>query len=371
MSDLTFPLLNDTSRKIIHIDMDAFFAAVEVRDNPTLKGQPVIIARHPKETGGAGVVSTCSYEARAFGVHSAMSAQEAYRLCPKAVFLPGSYQKYTEASKQVAEIFHRYTDLTQPMSIDEAYLDVTKNKIDESSAIKIARMIQQDIYNELQLTCSAGVSYNKFLAKIASDYKKPAGMTVITPDGAVDFLKQLPIEKFYGVGKKSVPKMHELGIFTGEDLYEKSEMELIRLFGKMGYSLYRKVRGVHNAPVNPIRERKSVGKEQTYRTLLTREDQVQTELLHLCEMVEKSLRRTNKHGKCVVLKIRYNDFSTMTKRKTLPEDIFQKEDIFETVSELFEQVGDLEKGIRLLGATVTTLSPMYYEAMVLPLYAEV
>ena len=201
---LIFPLLNDTSRKIIHIDMDAFFASVEERDNPDLLGKPVIIGADPRKTGGRGVVSTCNYEAREFGVHSAMNSKEALELCPQAVFISGNYQKYRQVGQQIREIFKRYTDLVEPMSIDEAYLDVTTNKLGIKSAVKLAKMIQVDIWREIHLTCSAGVSYNKFLAKLASDYDKPHGLTLILPEEAEDFLKVLPIEKFHGVGKQSV-----------------------------------------------------------------------------------------------------------------------------------------------------------------------
>ena len=220
--------------------MDAFFAAIEVRDNPALKGKPVIIARDPRQSGGRGVVSTCSYEARAFGVHSAMSSKEAYERCPQGIFISGNYEKYQEVGRQVREIFHRYTDLVEPMSIDEAYLDVTENKLGISSAVKIAKLIQYDIWNELHLTASAGVSYNKFLAKIASDMEKPRGLTVILPQDAQEILSKLPIEKFYGVGKKSVPRLHDMGIYTGADLLEIPEMTLIDHFGRFGYDLYRR-----------------------------------------------------------------------------------------------------------------------------------
>ena len=193
MAELRFPLKNDTSRKIIHIDMDAFFASVEERDNPELAKHPLVIARHPSDTGGRGVVTTANYKARQYGIHSAMSAQKAFELCPHAVFIPGNHQKYREISQQVREIFGRYTDVIEPVSIDEAYLDVTVNKINCPSAIKIARMIQQDIWQTTQLTCSAGVSYNKFLAKLSSDFHKPRGLTVVMPEDAVVFLKKLPI----------------------------------------------------------------------------------------------------------------------------------------------------------------------------------
>lgn len=368
MSELRFPLKNDTSRKIIHIDMDAFFASVEERDHPELVGHPLVIARHPSDTGGKGVVTTANYIARQYGIHSAMSALKAYELCPQAIFKAGNYQKYTEISQEIRAIFYRYTDIIEPVSIDEAYLDVTENKINSKSAIKIAKMIQYDIWHELQLTCSAGVSYNKFLAKLASDFQKPKGMTVVLPEDAEAFLKALPIEKFHGIGKKTVPKMHELGIYTGEDLYNQDEMTLIRLFGKMGYSLYRKVRGIHDSPVSITRDRKSVGKEHTYGTPLTTEEQVTTQLRQLSERVEGSLKRVQKHGKTVVLKVRYTDYTTITKRSTLPTYISKKEDLFHQANLIWEEVLGLEKGIRLLGITLTNLDPMSYENIVLPLW---
>jgi len=368
MSELQFPLHHDTTRKIIHIDMDAFFASVEERDDPALAKHPLVIARHPSDTGGRGVVPTANYLARQYGIHSAMSAQKAFELCPQAIFKPGNHQKYREVSQQVREIFQRYPDIIEPVSIDEAYLDVTQNKINCPSAIKIARMIQRDIWQETQLTCSAGVSYNKFLAKLSSDYHKPRGLTVVMPEDAVTFLKQLPIEKFHGIGKKTVPRMHELGIYTGADLYEMSEMALIRAFGKMGYSLYRKVRGIHDSPVSVTRERKSVGKEHTYGNPLTTEEQVVSQLRSIAEEVAEALKRTQKHGKTVVLKVRYTDYSTITKRVTLPVYVHKKEQLFSEASLIWEEVLGLEKGIRLLGITVTNLDPLTYENIVLPLW---
>ncbi|WP_461198434.1 DNA polymerase IV [Enterococcus sp. N249-2] len=368
MSELQFPLHHDTTRKIIHIDMDAFFASVEERDDPELAKHPLVIARHPSDTGGRGVVTTANYLARQYGIHSAMSAQKAFELCPQAIFKPGNHQKYREVSHQIRAIFHRYTDVIEPVSIDEAYLDVTRNKIDCPSAIKIARMIQRDIWQETHLTCSAGVSYNKFLAKLSSDYHKPRGMTVVLPEDAVAFLKQLPIEKFHGIGKKTVPRMHEMGIYTGAELYEMSEMALIRAFGKMGYSLYRKVRGIHDSPVSVTRERKSVGKEHTYGNPLTTEEQVVSQLRSIAEEVAEALKRTQKHGKTVVLKVRYTDYSTITKRVTLPVYVHKKEQLFSEASLIWEEVLGLEQGIRLLGITVTNLDPLTYENIVLPLW---
>lgn len=350
---LIFPLINDTSRKIIHIDMDAFFASVEERDNPSLKGKPVIIGHDPRLTGGRGVVSTCNYKARKFGVHSAMSSKEAYDRCPQAIFISGNYEKYQTVGLQVREIFKRYTDLIEPMSIDEAYLDVTENKLGIKSAVKIAKLIQLDIWNELHLTASAGVSYNKFLAKIASDYEKPHGLTVILPDEAQDFLSQMDIAKFHGVGKKTVERLHEMGVFTGADLLEIPEMTLIDRFGRFGFDLYRKARGISNSPVKPNRIRKSIGKERTYGKLLYEEADVKQELSLLAKRVAQALERNQKKGRTIVLKVRYADFSTLTKRVTLDSKTDQFEVIERQAHSIYEELDSQNQGIRLLGVTVT------------------
>ena len=350
---LIFPLINDLSRKIIHIDMDAFFAAVEIRDNPKLKGKPVIIGSDPRQTGGRGVVSTCSYEARAFGIHSAMSSKEAYERCPQAVFISGNYEKYKAVGLQIRAIFKRYTDLIEPMSIDEAYLDVTENKLGIKSAVKIARLIQQDIWQELHLTASAGVSYNKFLAKMASDYQKPHGLTVILPDQAQEFLKKMDVAKFYGVGKKTVEKLNQMGIYTGADLLNVSEVTLIDRFGRLGYDLYRKARGIHNSPVKSNRIRKSIGKEKTYGKILQDEEDIKKELTLLSEKVALNLSKQDKSGKIIILKIRYTDFSTLTRRKSLPQATQDASQIAQTALQLYEGLAEKEKGIRLLGITVT------------------
>lgn len=350
---LIFPLINDLSRKIIHIDMDAFFAAVEIRDNPKLKGKPIIIGSDPRQTGGRGVVSTCSYEARAFGVHSAMSSKEAYERCPQAVFISGNYEKYKTVGLEIRAIFKRYTDLIEPMSIDEAYLDVTENKLGIKSAVKIARLIQQDIWQELHLTASAGVSYNKFLAKMASDYQKPHGLTVILPDQAEDFLKQMDIAKFHGIGKKSVEKLHEMGVYTGADLLKIPEMTLIDKFGRFGFDLYRKARGISNSPVKSNRIRKSIGKEKTYGKILQVEEDIRKELTLLSEKVAHNLSQQGKAGKIIILKIRYADFSTLTRRKSLPQATQDASQISQTALQLYEELAEKEKGIRLLGVTVT------------------
>ena len=350
---LIFPLLNDLSRKIIHIDMDAFFAAVEIRDNPKLRGKPVIIGSDPRQTGGRGVVSTCSYEARAFGVHSAMSSKEAYERCPQAVFISGNYEKYKAVGLQIRTIFKRYTDLIEPMSIDEAYLDVTENKLGIKSAVKIALLIQEDIWQELHLTASAGVSYNKFLAKMASDYQKPHGLTVILPDQAEDFLKQMDISKFHGVGKKTVERLHQMGIFTGADLLEVPEVTLIDRFGRLGYDLYRKARGIHNSPVKSNRIRKSIGKEKTYGKILRAEEDIKKELTLLSKRVALNLNQQEKAGKIVILKIRYEDFSTLTKRKSLAQKTQDASQISQIALQLYEELDEKERGVRLLGITLT------------------
>lgn len=360
----------DTSRKIIHVDMDAFYASVEIRENPSLRGKPVIIARHPKESGGRGVVATASYEARKFGVHSAMSAKKALELCPEGVFVGANFDLYREVSGKIHEIFRRYTDRIQPLSLDEAYLDVTDNKKNIQSATLIARSIQRDIYNELHLTSSAGVSYNKFLAKIASDFKKPAGITVVSPKKAHEFLMPLDIKKFSGVGEKTLEKMHEFGIYTGQDLYDKTELELSKKFGKLGHSLFRKVRGIDNSIVEVERERKSVGKERTFQNDIRRDDEALQFLRYISAEVLTALHKKEMHGKTVVLKVRYSDFETHTRRKTMLNYIQNDDELFSVVYGLWQEVGEAERGIRLLGVTMTNLDPVTFENIPLPLWQQ-
>ena len=282
-----------------------------------------------------------------------MSSKEAYERCPQAVFISGNYEKYKTVGLEIRAIFKRYTDLIEPMSIDEAYLDVTENKLGIKSAVKIARLIQQDIWQELHLTASAGVSYNKFLAKMASDYQKPHGLTVILPDQSQDFLKQMDIAKFHGVGKKTVERLHEMGIYTGADLLDVSEVTLIDRFGRLGFDLYRKARGIHNSPVKSDRIRKSIGKEKTYGKILQVEEDIKKELTLLSEKVAHNLSKQDKAGKIIILKIRYADFSTLTRRKSLPQATQDASQISQTALQLYEELAEKEKGIRLLGITVT------------------
>lgn len=343
----------DTSRKIIHVDMDAFYASVEARDNPAIAKRPIVIAKHPKLTGGRGIVSTCNYIARQFGIHSAMSAMEAYKRCPHAVFIQGNMQHYAQISAQIRQIFQEYTDLVEPLSLDEAYLDVTTNKKGMKSATQIAQAIQRQIQHDIGLTCSVGVSYNKFIAKVASDYQKPQGLTVVTPDDALAFLKALPIEKFYGVGRKSVPYFHELGIYTGADLFETSLDTLIQHFGKMGYSLYHKVRGVHNAPVVNKRERKSIGRERTFTRFLEFEEDVERVFSQLSAKVMHQLREKQLKAQTVTIKIRYENFETLTRQVTSPTYFDDAKRCMQLAQELWEQHGALSQPIRLLGVSVS------------------
>ena len=345
----------DTSRKILHVDMDAFYANVEARDNPAIAYKPIVIAKHPKLTGGRGIVSTCNYKAREYGIHSAMTAAEAFKRCPHAVFIAGDWSHYQEVSQQIRTIFAQYTDLIEPMSLDEAYLDVTHNKLGIQSATHLAQRIQAQIKAELNLTCSIGVSYNKFLAKIASDYRKPFGITVVTPDQALEFLDDLPIDKFYGVGRQSVPYFHQRGIMTGADLRAIELEDLIEHFGKMGKSLYYKVRGVHDAPVQPHRERKSIGKETTFIQFLAEEEGVLDALTQLTKRVVAILKAKNFHAQTVTLKIRYDDFETLTRQLSLGSPSQDVEVISQAVQELWELHGHLHKSVRLLGVSTAGL----------------
>lgn len=365
------PLNVNTSRKIIHIDMDAFYAQIEMRDHPQWRNKPLVIAKDPRKTGGHGVVTTANYVARKQGVHSAMPAQKALELAPNAIFKTPDFPLYREISHQIHEIFHEYTDKIEPIAFDEAYLDVTENKKGLHSAIEVAHQLQAEIFAKTNLTCSTGISYNKFLAKLASDYMKPVSVTIVRYEDVHDFLMRLPIEKFRGVGKKTVPKMHDLGILTGQELYDQSENDLIKNFGKLGYALYRRVRGSDDRPVEYQRDRKSIGKERTFNPFLTTSEQVDTQLKKIAQLVEQTLRTQQKHGKTLVVKARNQDFETITKRHTeddyLPVDA---QTIYELAKSIFETVHRSGDSMRLLGITITNLAPLKYENMTLPLFKE-
>lgn len=359
----------DASRKIIHVDMDAFFASIEQREHPEFVTQPLVIAKDPRTTGGRGVVTTANYLARQYGIHSAMPASKALDLCPKAIFKAPDFELFRSVSDQIHDIFHEYTDKIETVALDEAYLDVTENKKKIDDPIYLAHLIQSEIWEKTHLTCSTGISYSKFLAKEASDYWKPAGVTVISEDDAHDFLMRLKIEKYRGVGKKTVEKMKDLNINNGFDLYQKSEMFLIKEFGKFGYILYRRVRGFDNRKVEYQRERKSIGKERTYPHELNSMVDVERELSKIADLVVNSLQKHQKHGKTVVLKVRYSDFTTITKRIT--EADFIENDaklIYNEVIDIFEELPDPSKGIRLLGITLTNLANLSFQNINLPLY---
>lgn len=363
------PILNDTSRKIIHVDMDAFYASIEMKRHPKIKHKPLIVSNDPRKTHGKGVVTTANYAARRYGVHSAMPAQKAYELVKdhEPTFIPPDFATYHRISDQVHEIFHEVTDVVEPVALDEAYLEVTQNKLGFKQAIDSALYIQSKIYKTLALTCSTGISYNKYIAKLASDYRKPFGRTVVLPQQAELFLQRLPIEKFQGVGKKTIPKMHELKIFTGADLYAWSEYALIQRFGKMGYMLYRRVRGIDERPVEADRRRKSIGKERTYNPAVYDDAMIQAQLKNFATEVAANLAQKRLQAKTVVLKMRNKDFETTTKRLTLEEYIFEAADILKVAQDLWATYGTLEDGIRLLGVTVTTLLSKNYENISLPL----
>ena len=365
------PIRIDASRKIVHVDMDAFYASIEEREHPAYKTQPLVIAHDPRQTGGRGVVTTANYVARQYGVHSAMPAAKALELCPKAVFKTPNFPLYREVSAQIHRIFHEYTDMIEPIAFDEAYLDVTHNKKHIHSAVQLAHELQQEIWKQTNLTCSTGISYNKFIAKLASDYRKPAGVTIVLPQDAEPFLLREPIEKFRGVGKKTVPKMHDLGIKTGQDLFNQSELDLIKNFGKLGYILYRRVRGSDDRPVEYRRERKSIGKERTFGPFLTTQVEVNEHLQELAKMVSETMVSHQRHGKTLVLKLRYGDFVTITKRRTFGEFLPNDPVVFDRYAEeIFDEVVDdhFDTGIRLLGITLTGLAPLAFENLTLPLY---
>lgn len=344
----------DENRKIIHIDMDAFYASVEQRDNKKLRGKPVIVGGDPQ---GRGVVATCSYEARKYGIHSAMPSKIAYKRCPYAHFIRPRVYVYKQISFQIREIFYRYTDLIEPLSLDEAYLDVTNNKKNIKYATEIAKMIKSDILREVGLTSSAGVSYNKFLAKLASDYNKPNGLTVITHDNKQKFLDSLPINKFFGVGKVTEKTLRNLGINTGYDLRQLNLNQLEAIFKNRGYLFYQFARGIDNRPVQAHRERKSVGAETTLASNLSIEEEEVIDILNeICEEVSQRLNYCDKLGKTITIKIKYDDFTQITRSLSLEHPIGNHEDIRTNVYNLFNNLEPNNKQIRLLGVTISNLT---------------
>lgn len=335
--------------------MDAFYASVEQRDNPRLKGKPVIVGSDPDKRG---VVCTCSYEARKFGVRSAMPSRQAAKLCPQGVFIYPRFEAYSQVSQQIREIFYDITDLVEPLSLDEAYLDVTHNKKGEPSATRLAMGIKKRIFKETKLTCSAGVSYNKFLAKVASEYKKPNGLFVIRPEKATAFLDELPIGDFYGVGKVTKEKMHALGIYTGGDLKQAGIEKLTHYFGKSGAFYYFLALGEDDREVNPYRERKSYGKEVTLeKDILEKEDILQV-LAELAKELWEYLEKKQQRGRTITLKVKYDDFSQVTRRKTFNEPLEGESRILGEAIALLDKTEAGSQPVRLLGIAISNCPSM-------------
>ncbi len=350
------------NRKIIHIDMDAFYASVEQMDNPELRGKPIAVGGSENR----GVVAAASYEARKFGVRSAISGVLAKKYCPEIIFVRPRFERYKEISNQIHKIFREYTDMIEPLSLDEAYLDVTQNKKGNPSASLLAQEIRNRIFNEVGLTASAGISINKFVAKIASDYNKPNGQKTVTPDEVIPFLEALPIRKFYGVGKVTTEKMYQLGIFTGLELKSKSLEFLEKHFGKSGSYYYYVVRGIHNSEVKSSRIAKSVAAEHTFDVNLSSEVFMLEQLEIIANSLERRLKRHNVSGKTVTLKIKYSDFSQQTRSKTLPYFIADKGLILENVKELLYQER-MKDSVRLLGISMSNLNTEVKKSVVVQL----
>lgn len=336
-------------RKIIHVDMDAFFASIEQRDHPEYRGKPVAVGSPEMR----GVVAAASYEARRFGVQSAMPSMKALKLCPHLIFTHCRMDVYRAVSAQIHAIFHRYTDLVEPISLDEAFLDVTENKQGIPLAVDIARNIKNEILQELCLTASAGVSYNKFLAKIASDFRKPNGLFTIHPSCADEFIAKLPIESFWGVGNATAERMHALSITNGAQLKKRSLEFLIRHFGKMGIVFYNFARGVDDRPVETTRIRKSVGCEETYREDLSKEQALDYHLPLLVKKLVSRLERSDFKGNTLTLKVRFPDFVQKSRSITTPDILSNQELLLKQARSLLEDMDSGNRAFRLLGLSVS------------------
>lgn len=331
--------------------MDAFYASVEQLDNPDLRGKPLAVGGSEKR----GVVSAASYEARVYGVRSAMSGAMAKRLCPDLLFVKPRFERYKEISSAIRKIFFEYTDLVEPLSLDEAYLDVTVNKKGNPSASLIAQHIRQRILDQVGLTASAGISINKFVAKIASDYNKPNGQKTVNPEEVIEFLEKLDVKKFYGVGKVTQAKMYEMGIYTGLDLKSKTEEFLNRHFGKSGKHYFQIVRGIHTSPVKPNRERKSLAAERTFRENIASEIYMIERLESIAEELQRRLKNSKVSGRTITLKIKYSDFTLQTRSKSLPYFVNDAAIILETAKELLYQE-KMKNSVRLLGISLSNLN---------------
>ena len=337
-------------RKIIHIDMDAFYASIEQRDFPEYRGKALAVGY----AEARGVVAAASYEARKYGVRSAMPSKTALRKCPHLIFVSPRFEVYHDVSDQIMKTFLEYTDLVEPLSLDEAFLDVTINHKENPSATTIAKEIKKLIKERTGLTASAGVSYNKFLAKIASDYNKPDGLFVIRPEKAETFVESLEIERFFGVGKVTAQKMHLLGIHTGADLKKMSEESLIRQFGKAGHTYFENARGIDNREVNPNRIRKSIGAENTFDTDLEMSTKMTLELYQIARRTWERIESQQFYGRTITLKIKYTDFEIITRSKTLPDPVKDFRFFWNTAKEMLKQIDTSQKKVRLMGLTISS-----------------
>lgn len=359
---------NDFSRRIIHLDMDAFYASVELRNSPELKKKAVVIAHDPRNFNGHGVITTANYVARKYGVGSAMPAIQAVKRIPanQLIFIPPNFVKYRQVSNRIHQIMYEVTDVVESVSLDEAYLDVTKNKLGDYTSIDLGNYMQQKIYQVTGLTCSYGVTYNKFLAKMGSEYAKPFGKTIILPEEAEDFLARQDIKKFPGVGKKMQQILRNLNLNTGKDLQDKSVNFLIDRFKKWGYFLSMHSRGIDLSRVKANRQRKSLGKERTFEPSIfdkkTALDILRKYSLTIGKLLQKNKLTTN----CVVLKLRDTNFKTVTRRKMLQQNTQDGQVIFQEITELFQMLPEfINIGIRLLGISTTNLKKEHYQELTL------
>ncbi|QIR37200.1 DNA polymerase IV [Tolypothrix sp. PCC 7910] len=353
-------------RKIIHVDMDAFYASVEQRDHPSYRGKPLVVGGSPNQRG---VVAAASYEARAFGIHSAMPSVVAIALCPGLIFVKPRFEVYREISQQIHDIFKRYTDSVEGVALDEAYLDVTENKQNITYASTIARYIKAAILEQTHLTATAGVSINKFLAKMASGQNKPNGLTVILPEDAIAFVEGLAIEKFHGIGEVTAAKMHALGIHTGADLKARSLWELTQHFGKVGHHYYKIARAEDDRSVEPNRVRKSIGAETSFTWDLSERHQMLQELEQIAQIVEQRLEQHSDGGRTLTLKVKFSDYHQITRSKTFLSAIKKADTIFETALVLFDSIELGNRSIRLLGISLSNLdNHKTSEVIQLPLF---
>jgi len=339
--------------------MDAFFAAVEIRENPRLKGKPLIVGGHPQSRG---VVSTCSYEARKYGIRSGMSSHQAWQLCKNAVFVYPNFALYKEASNQVRDIFHKYTELVESMSLDEAFLDVTVNIVNEPLAVNIAKAVKNDIYETTKLTCSAGISYNKFLAKIGSELEKPDGLVVITPEKAQDILFDLPIEKFYGIGKVTAARMKHMGIKNGMDLHKLELKDMVRHFGKTGVYYYYVVRGIDEREVVPYSEPKSISCETTFDEDIDNFQELSDVLSKLADRLSFRMQSKQIQGQIMNIKIKYDNFETVTKSLSLSHMTNDRDIIYLYSEQLLIQHWITTRKVRLLGIGLNKLDTEYADS---------